>query len=446
MKILLMNTPVQPFHTTKFLHSDWPDITLAQLAAVIDDLHEVVILDNWAKNKYFTSHQIINYIHKIKPQIIGISNASHSDTKYVIELTNKIKLKYPKIIIIGGGQAATVKYKYLLKNKFDIIVLGEGENTLPNLINAIEFKQKLNSIKGIAFINDNKIIKTKSNALVNLNKIPHPIRKYQTKKYSNLFPNRLTAAIETSRGCPYKCKFCSITSFYNATYRKKENKKILKELKEITKAGPTFVFFIDDSFGIHSEKDIELCKQILKNKIDIKWYTQIRPDTVVKNPNLIKVAATAGLSVVSIGFESFNNKILKNLGKKNSKFMNKNASKILKKNNILIHGKMIVGAPKQKKKDVYKDYNYLRKYSDFIGICFLELLPGTILYKNRSKSSKKLFKTYKIIKMRYYLGIKSFIELIFSKNQIFKKFKIQEYKVVYYSILFKILQKIKFQK
>lgn len=452
MRILLTNSPFQYYHTTAFFHPDWGALNLAQLAAMVDNPeNEIKLLDNW--HFWFKSDEIIKTIKEFKPDLVGISNNTDGDTPSVGEIGARIKKQFPKIILISGGQAATTNYRYLLDQGFDFIVRGEGEYTFKELVERLNNGRKdFFDIKGLAFIEDGQIIKTEERPFVkNLDELPFPARKYQPRLKSIFFPNRYSSEIETARGCPYGCDFCSITAFYKRTLRKKSNKRILEELRDIKyNIGATQVYFIDDVFGVDVEEYKKLFQAMIAENLDIKWFTQIRPDTIANNPDMIELAAKSGMFGALVGFESYNEDVLKGVGKIGSKDINIKAAEVFRKNNIVIFGVHMFGIPGQTEKDYQETYKYGRKYSDIFRMSRFSVIPGTPVFDrykkegrikvytkreypyaycvvDRTKKEKKLKRLYFYYLFRHTFSPFGFLDMIFTKDRVKRGMKLQAY-------------------
>ncbi len=467
MKILLTNAPFQYYHTTCFFHPDWGALNLAQLAAMVDaPENEIKILDNW--HSWLKPDRIMETIKEFLPDAVGISNSTDGDTQSVAEIAGRIKKEFPNIILITGGQAATTNYKYLLDQGFGFVVIGEGEYAFRELIAKLKRREKdFSDINGLVFLKNNEIIKTKERPFIeNLDNLPMPARKYQPRLKSIFFPGRYSSEIETARGCPYGCDYCSITAFYKKTLRKKSNERILEELRDIKyNIGAVQVYFIDDSFGINVKEYEELFKVMIDEKLDIKWFTQIRADTIANNSEMIELAAKSGMFGALVGFETYNDDVLKGVGKLGSKATNIKASEVLRKNNIVIFGVHMFGMPNQTKKDYQETYKYGRKNSDVFRMSKFSPIPGTPIFNrfqkegriktytdreypyaysliDKDEKDKKLKRLYFYYLFRHTFSPFTFLDMIFTKDRVKRRMKLQGYITNFRYGLYFILRKL----
>ena len=157
-------------------------------------------------------YAIKNIIQK-EYDIIGISGQFTNAIPYCISYAEKIKKHYPSTIIIGGGNHATMAPEDLLNNNFDYIVLGEGEVTFLELLNALKNKKDSAQVNGIAFLQNGQVVKTAPRELIeNLDSLPviHPDSFDDNRIYN--FSGIKYLNIETSRGCQYNCSFCTTSN------------------------------------------------------------------------------------------------------------------------------------------------------------------------------------------------------------------------------------------
>lgn len=277
---------------------------------------------------------VVKYIEKNHVDYVGIS-LSFEATEFISTnlLANHIKEKYPHIFLFVGGQYATVGYEDLLKNNhnIDAVVLGEGEITTLQLINAIEKGDRLYDVKGIAFRNkDNTILRTnRQNLIEDLDTIPWPLR----ESYSHHVPK--IASIESSRGCWGKCKFCTVQNFFENSsgkrWRSRSAANIVEEMSWIMHTwGINFFNIIDDNFLGYvkcDEKILDFKEALILEGIKISFMFACRSDSVKKER--FSILKEIGLKKVFLGIESGSDTTLKRYGKFDSVKKNKEALEIL---------------------------------------------------------------------------------------------------------------------
>ncbi|MFX0003020.1 MAG: B12-binding domain-containing radical SAM protein [Candidatus Hodarchaeota archaeon] len=367
---------VNPNFITKSITDKFtiPTLGLESIAANIIDLVEVKIIDGKVRN--LTLDDIIKEIDEFKPDVIGISCCFTIGIDFALKVAQESKkLEY---ITILGGWHPSFEHSEIIKYPFvDVIVRGEGELTFRELIK----NKNLEKIKGISFKDNGNITDNPDRPLIkDLNKLPLPARNLRNKNtFYQIFQMPLDA-IETSRGCPYKCTFCNIHLFYRGTYRTKSTNRVIQELKIISSQNKhKNVLIIDDNFTANMKRVEEICDTIIKEEIKLDLICQSRIDVIKNNPNIIKKMSKAGFWLFFLGIESFNQKSL-NYVQKRVHFRDiVEAIKILHENNILIIGSLLIGSSlDEEEKDIDLMINIVKKLGiDFPIYSIMTPLPGT---------------------------------------------------------------------
>ena len=397
MKILLTNSPFQYYMTTSFFHPDWGALNLPQLAAMVPN-HEVKILDNW--HHWFKQERILQTIKEFQPQVLAVSNSTAADTNRVLEMTLQIKRNYPKIIMIIGGQAATVRYKDCLNSGFSVVIRGEGEYTFQEVVDRINQGSKdFSDIQGVSYLKEGQFVNSPDrNFIENLDQLPFPRWELMPRFKSNFFPGIFASVIESSRGCPYTCDFCAVQSFWQRRYRKKSNERIIAELEVLKRRlGYDQVYFIDDSFALNVKEYTELFETMIRKKVTVKGFSQIRPDTVANNPDMIKLAARAGFWGFLVGFDSYDEQALSEVHKTGGTKINIKAAEILRKNEIGIFGVHMYGMPGTGYRNFNKTFNLGMENSDTFRMSRFSLIPGTPLYNELAEKNMVEARTGKYV-------------------------------------------------
>ncbi len=194
-------------------------------------------------------------------------------------------------------------YNQLLENyDVDFIVLGEGEKKLLKLVKALEEKIPLESVEGIAYKKNGKIIKnplTKENSILELDELAFPFSEEQMEifnKYPSIqelrpqvvkdippeiYENGRIVGIITSRGCPFNCQFCSSTLFWGKKWRFRSPKNVVDEIEYYyNQFGFKYFNFADDAFTIIPSRCIGICKEILNRNLKIYFDCTTRADKI----------------------------------------------------------------------------------------------------------------------------------------------------------------------
>ncbi|MFX1593522.1 MAG: B12-binding domain-containing radical SAM protein [Promethearchaeota archaeon] len=383
-KILL----IKPNYRTTgwdYYNMEFPPINLTYIASYLTDLDvEIEILDTKVKN--LTLNQIRKKIEKFNPDIVGISVFVSAALKISYAIAKLVKEVNPNCTVVFGGRHPTFESDSTIKiNEVDIIVRGEGELTFRELI----IKGTPEGVKGISFKSNGKVIHNPDRPLIkDFENIRFPARDLTKNNKYKMFTVRLET-VETSRGCPYKCKFCTTHVFNKNLWRPRSVEKIIKELKLISQNRKvTDIFFVDDNLTVDTKRIENLCDKIIELKQkkeinDFKFFAQIRVDSIIKAPQMVNKMARAGFWVVFIGIESVNEESLKNV-RKGFEFNNViEALKILHKNNIIVIGNLIIGIDlKETEEDVIKEIKFMKTVDvDIVSFVLLTPFPGSDTFK-----------------------------------------------------------------
>ncbi|MFX1274632.1 MAG: B12-binding domain-containing radical SAM protein [Promethearchaeota archaeon] len=371
-KVVLVN----PNFITKSITDNFtiPALGLESIAANILDLTQVKIID--AKVRKLTPEEIIKEIDEFHPNIVGISCNFTIGVDFALKIAKESKLRGYHTIL-GGWHPNFVHSEVLKLSYIDVIVRGEGEVTFRELIE----NKNLEDIEGISYKNNNNIINNPDRALIkDLNVLPLPARHLRNNgSYYQIFQMPIDV-IETSRGCPYKCTFCNIHLFHRGTYRIKDTKKVIKELKLIARQKRRQnVLIVDDNFTANMKRVENICDLIIKEGIKLDFICQSRIDVITKNPKVIKKMSDAGFWLFFLGIESFNQNSL-NAIQKRVKFKDIiKAIKILHDNNIIIIGSLLIGSNiEEKEEDTDLMIRIVKKLRiDFPLYSIMTPLPGT---------------------------------------------------------------------
>jgi len=348
---------------------------LLNIASIVKDLVEVTIIDLNLKD--FNLDQIVK---KKYPIFFAITNNYTINFYNVVRLINELKLKYPKIPIITGGIHSTFDYKNLMNLGVDYVIRHEGEITFKQLVEYIvgNKKRKLNMIKGISYKKDNKLhLNEDRKHIENLDDLPIPDYDLLGKEFKKYYFNKFRV-IETSRGCTYNCLFCSDNSMWLHKWRKKTPRRVLKEFIKANKEGAKFILIGDANMSNDPENVKDICNLLIKNKNQIPWWSEHRADTIINNPDLVKLMKTAKCRVIGIGYESMSKRILDYYNKKTTPPINLKALEIIKKSKLISQGGHIIGAPDEKLSEMIKTMMFAFRL-DYPNVAVLKSYPNSNL-------------------------------------------------------------------
>ncbi len=396
MRVLLV-TPLysRNIHLSR-LASEWTcePLGVAYLAAVLrQNNHIPLVLDRrilLEKSNYdfeWVDSETISLIDNFKPDIIGYS-CSTPQVEDVTFFSAIIRNKYPKIMQIMGGPHPTLSPDTTLIecNNIDIIVRGEGEFSLLELAN----EMPIQLIKGISYRNNNDIHHNLDREFISdLNVIPLPARDlldmnyYLRPKSIDRYKDLRMMDINSSRGCYGNCTFCASPDIYNRKVRYFSAEYIIKEINDMLKYDPNFIYFSDDVFVVNTQRTTEVCNMFIESGISskIKWVAQARADTKL-NKEILLLMKKAGCIKIEFGFESGSQRILDLMKKNISVSIYKEIAKLMHEIQMDFQANIIFGYIDETEDDVLKTVEFLKEIKPAsIGVNVLWALPGTKVYK-----------------------------------------------------------------
>ena len=366
--------------------ASFPPLGILYLATVLKERGVgVSVLDQPAKG--FTIEETVKWIEKEAPDILGFSTFASSGRTAAL-ISNEVKKKNPNIIIVFGNYYATFNSERVLRKypSVDIIVRGEGENTVIDLVNCLKNKGKLKDVLGITFRNNNSIISTLDRPLIgDLNCLPFPDRKLIDMEYhsviagANVAPKKFTSIV-SSRGCFYRCRFCSCRQFARGRWRPRSIKNTMEELHFLASEGYKQFIFVDDSFTLNQKRVIKLSKRMRKEKIDMEWICEGRVDNC--SFEMLREIARVGCKLIYFGIESANQRILDYYNKQTTPQQSRNAVKTGRKAGIdVIIGSFIVGGPDETRDEIQNTIEFAERIPiDLPQFSILGVYPGTDIW------------------------------------------------------------------
>jgi anaerobic magnesium-protoporphyrin IX monomethyl ester cyclase len=249
---------------------------------------------------------IIDKIAVFQPQILGLSIITDSRVSS-FRVIEHVQAHYPDIRIVLGGIHITTMYEQVA-TRFPncILVLGEAEVTLCELVQALESGTALSTVQGIAYFDNRKVRRTPDRILIDdLDTLPYP---KHTAFYTE---KRNSAQVLTSRGCASACTFCVLDSFSRRKVRFRSALNVVDEIEYIVKTFPqtTRIQFLDDQFFADNKRVIAICDEIVRRGIKCSFECSGRMKPLCKE--MVTALERAGFSNVYLGLESGSARILK---------------------------------------------------------------------------------------------------------------------------------------
>ena len=360
--------------------SDIIPIGLEYIAASIEDIvDEVNIIDMELEQSPFYT-----FLDDLNPDLVAIT-MSATDHYEGLRIA-KIAKEKGCTTVLGGYHPTAVPDELLSHPQVDLIVRGEGEDTMKTLVQEDSFKD----VPGLSYKVNGKIVHNSDRPLIqDLDALPFParhLRRHEYKDHIMFEKDRETEVITMSRGCWGRCSFCCEPMMCRGHQRFRSPENVMKELLEIVsfhKGRPLSILVTDPNFMGSPKRVDRLCDLLHQYKLDIRFSVLIRADSVVRNPELIEKMCENGILSYEMGIESPKAEDLKNIQKNITVEMQEKAVKILGDNGAWAGGTLVIGLPGQTEEEITGFPLYAREIG-LTGAAFgvATPFPGTEFYRD----------------------------------------------------------------
>lgn len=383
MKVLFVNPP-QTASKYKFMGVIAPPLGIAYMAGVLQENNiDVEILDASAEDMDFKD--VEKELLKRKPDLVALTALTPTIGR-ALETAQVVKETLPDSIVVMGGYHPTFNFIETLEDEnVDIVIRGEGEYIMLNLVQALENQSRLHDVKGIVFEDKNSkeiVVNPEAPLIQNLDELPFPaLNLLPMNKYRLLDMDTHMTTMITTRGCPMQCSFCSSAAMHGKKIRERSIENIVDEIEYLkTNYDIDTIAFMDDTFTLKKRKVMAICDEILKRNIEIMWGCTSRVDTL--DEKLLKKMKEAGCITIFIGVESADQQQLDNMCKNTTIAKIENAFKIARKLKIRTIASVALGMPGDTKEIMNKTVKFVHKLKPNYAIYSLATpYPGTRFYK-----------------------------------------------------------------
>ncbi len=343
-----------------------PNLGISSLAGNLDEEIKVGTVDLVLVKKKFTKY-VQYFVKKFQPDLIGLSCMTFQ-YQTAMKIAKIIKEMNDSIKIAIGGYHPTLTYQEIITSQnakyLDFIIRGEGEATFRELARAIQGKLDLKKVKGLTYkTRTKKFINNKKRELLKLEEIRLPNRKDRLLINHKMFLKKVDS-IETSRGCIFNCKFCSILHMYGKHFREYSAERVCNDIANAKKEGSKILMVTDDNFTLFPKRVIKICNEIIKaGHNDIYYYTQAGVKGIASSPEMVRKMSKAGFDGVFLGIENVSERNLKYYNKGKIKNQTKKAVKYLHENDMIIAGGFVLGSPEDKEIDFWENFHFSKELS-----------------------------------------------------------------------------------
>ncbi len=358
----------------------FPPLGLGYIAAQLESRGVEVELVDCTFQK---PQQAIERVVHAQPQVVGFY-CMFSMKKTAIELAQILRAQLPKetLFVVGGPLPSWAPDGFL--GVFDVVAVGEGEQTMTELVECYTQKKAFSNVRGLVYRNGNETIRTEPRPFIgDLDSLAFPTREHfdndAYKKYYQKSFRYTTTSMISSRGCPFSCDFCS-RPIYGADMRTRSVGNIVDEVEVIAGLGYDRVWFADDCFTLYNKHLLAVCAEMVRRGVDVGWECLSRVDTM--DAEVAAAMKRSGCIRVFFGIESGNDSVLGIMNKRITTMQAQRAVEIAKAAGLKVGAFFIVGYPGESDKTVLDTIRFASKLPlDYLSFTLPYPIPGTPLYE-----------------------------------------------------------------
>jgi radical SAM superfamily enzyme YgiQ (UPF0313 family) len=389
LKVLFINPPYTIYGGVEGQGGKNTPLNLAYLASYLRENKknvEVNIID--AEGLDLTFEELLEELDKFSPAIVGITCPTAAYYN-ILRICKDLKEKDKDLkVVLGGSHPTALPKETLEETKCDAVVIGEGEVTFLEMIEAWEKGQSLVNVPGVAFLegaNGKLTITPKRAYIADLDTVPFPakdllpIDKYFLPPTKRIKSERATNMV-TSRGCPFNCHFCMAKTMWTRRTRLRSVENVLEEIRiNVEEYKLTEFSFHDELFTLKRERVLKICKGILDAGWDISWVCMARVESV--DLELMQMMKKAGCGKIGFGFESGSERMLKLMNKQARMEDSFKAAALCKEAGIEVNGTFILGYPGEDIESIKETIAFAKKIDCDTAAFFIAIpYPGTDLW------------------------------------------------------------------
>ncbi len=351
-----------------------PPLGVTYVAAAFEAAGATVRIFDYIVSSY-SPEKLHAQLDVFQPDVLGATSVTLNFPK-AAEIVCEAKRHRPSLITMMGGPHVSFTAEGSLREYpgIDIIVMGEGEMTIAEMMAAGMSHDKMEGIKGIAYrVDGSTVINEPRPFLADIDTLPLPARhllplsRYQALGFS--------ISIVTSRGCPYLCIFCQGRRMVGNKVRKRSPSLVVDEIEQIISYGIDRINVADDLFVSSPRRVKEVCEEIIRRKLRFSWSAFARVNTVDKE-TLILMRET-GCDSISFGVETGNPEMLERIRKRITLDQVRHAVSLCREVGIIPHTSFIVGLPGETPETLRETEGFAARLGSLYGYHLLAPFPGT---------------------------------------------------------------------
>ncbi len=359
----------------------FPALGLSYLSSYLKKLGcPVRILDAGAMG--LNEDQLRKAVGDIPAEVVGIT-ATTIGWHRAVRASEIARDVFPGAVIVAGGPQLTLfPGESLEKSAFNMAVMGDGEETMAQILGRLSRGEDLLSIEGTAVRQGDKIqLNPPRPWIEDLSGLPPPdMEDLPTDRYHCLSVSRPFHVMISSRGCPYKCGFCSQACCGDRVRFRTPEDVVREMVFNVRNRGAREIVMFDETFTLGRDRVMEICRRILRENLDFRWNIRTRVDAV--DPEMLGILRKAGCHSLHMGVESGSARILKLMGKEITPEQVVEAFEMARKLGFVTRGYFMIGYLEEDPETYRQTLEMALKLPlDWASFSITTPLPGTALFQ-----------------------------------------------------------------
>lgn len=390
MKVLLPTLAIEP-ESRNDNNSDAPySLGLAYLYSALEEAgHQAKLLFLNNVDYSASDEAFFKVVGEMRPQVVGFQVFSMNRVSTFAAM-DKLHALYPEIKIVLGGVHASIMYAQIIeKFRYAVVVIGEGELTLKELLEAFEGKRPMDGVAGLAYWDGGLKVTVQRELIEDLDTLPDA----RHEIFFDNDPARTVAHVISSRGCPFDCSFCCLKTISRRRYRTRGIERVAAEIKALKLKYPRLqeVQFHDDTLLLDNTRVIEFCKLMVKERLGLRFVCSARVKPV--SAEMFGWMKKAGFTKIMFGLETGSEKLLDSIHKSITKSDVINLFNVIKPYDFNITTFLMCGFPGETDATVQETIDLVRatqriSYNLVAGVGKLWVYPGTEVYEALKEAGK----------------------------------------------------------
>ncbi len=367
-----------------------PPLGLLYLAGYLRERsrHEPILLD--AEAERLDGAALADRVRRVAPDMVGVTAMTHT-LRDTLAAARIVRRTIPGVPVLFGGPHPTLyPHETVSLPEVDMVIVGEGEEPLRRLLDAIADGGDLSVVPGLGWKKEG-IVTLNGNcwAADRLDDLPFPaFDAAPIARYGSLLaPHRPVMSMITSRGCPYRCSFCDRPLLKGNRWRAHSAERVVAEMAHLASLGVRDIALYDDTFTVDRDRVIEICRLKNERGITIPFSVRTRPDLV--DEEILAHLATAGCTALHYGIESGSPRVRERLAKSGDLAQAAAICAATRRHGMAVLAYFMIGNPGETPDDIAATEQLIARLNpDYLHLTILMPFPGTPLYREMRESGR----------------------------------------------------------